>query len=105
LNRLAPVRGAAKTMLVTTGAEALENAIKIARVATGRSAIVAFSGAFHGRTMLTMALTGKISPYKKGFGLGVTGDAALSGLKGRPLRTCREDRHHPVRASELHCRA
>jgi 4-aminobutyrate aminotransferase len=97
LNRLAPVRGAAKTMLVTTGAEALENAIKIARVATGRSAIVAFSGAFHGRTMLTMALTGKISPYKKGFGpfpadvfhapfpyeyLGVTGDAALSGLKG-----------------------
>jgi 4-aminobutyrate aminotransferase len=96
LNRLAPVRGAAKTMLVTTGAEALENAIKIARVATGRSAIVAFSGAFHGRTMLTMALTGKISPYKKGFGpfpadvfhapfpyeyLGVTSDDALSGLK------------------------
>jgi 4-aminobutyrate aminotransferase len=96
LNRLAPIRGAAKTLLVTTGAEALENAIKIARVATQRSAVIAFSGAFHGRTMLTMALTGKVSPYKKGFGpfptdifhapfpyeyLGVTGAAALSGLK------------------------
>jgi 4-aminobutyrate aminotransferase len=68
LNQLAPVRGKAKTLLVTTGAEALENSIKIARVATQRSAIISFSGAFHGRTLMTMALTGKVSPYKKGFG-------------------------------------
>ncbi|ASY66418.1 Gamma-aminobutyrate:alpha-ketoglutarate aminotransferase (plasmid) [Sinorhizobium sojae CCBAU 05684] len=57
-----------RTMLVTTGAEAVENAIKIARAHTGRSAVIAFSGAFHGRTMLGMALTGKVVPYKKGFG-------------------------------------
>jgi 4-aminobutyrate aminotransferase len=56
------------SMLATTGAEAVENAIKIARAATGRSAIVACSGAFHGRTLLGMALTGKIMPYKKNFG-------------------------------------
>jgi 4-aminobutyrate aminotransferase len=68
LNRLAPVAGPAKSMLVTTGAEALENALKIARAATRRSAVVAFTGAFHGRTMMTMALTGKIAPYKRGFG-------------------------------------
>ena len=68
LNALAPVAGPAKTMLVTTGAEAVENAIKIARVATGRPAVVAFSGAFHGRTMMGMALTGKVVPYKRGFG-------------------------------------
>ena len=55
-------------MLVTTGAEAVENAVKIARCANGRSAIVAFSGGFHGRTMMGMALTGKVAPYKKGFG-------------------------------------
>ena len=58
----------AKVMFVSTGAEAVENAIKIARVATGRPGIVAFNGAFHGRTNLCMALTGKIVPYKKGFG-------------------------------------
>jgi 4-aminobutyrate aminotransferase/(S)-3-amino-2-methylpropionate transaminase len=68
LNALAPFKGPAKTILFTTGAEAVENAVKIARAATGRSAIIAFTGAFHGRTMLTMALTGKVFPYKKGFG-------------------------------------
>jgi 4-aminobutyrate aminotransferase/(S)-3-amino-2-methylpropionate transaminase len=68
LNAIAPFKGPAKTILFTTGAEAVENAVKIARSATGRSAIIAFSGAFHGRTMLTMALTGKVFPYKKSFG-------------------------------------
>ncbi|HWK75705.1 MAG TPA: 4-aminobutyrate--2-oxoglutarate transaminase [Povalibacter sp.] len=57
-----------KTMLVSTGAEAVENAIKIARYATRRQAVIAFRGGFHGRTSLGMALTGKTSPYKKGFG-------------------------------------
>jgi len=68
LNRLAPIAGPAKTLLVTTGAEAIENAVKIARGATGRSAVIAFSGAFHGRTFMTMALTGKVAPYKQAFG-------------------------------------
>ncbi len=68
LNKAAPGNFAKKTMFVTTGAEAVENAVKIARVATGRTAIVAFTGAFHGRTMMGMALTGKVVPYKKGFG-------------------------------------
>ncbi|MBS0612629.1 MAG: 4-aminobutyrate--2-oxoglutarate transaminase [Proteobacteria bacterium] len=68
LNKLAPIAGPAKTMLVTTGAEAVENAVKIARGATGRSAVIAFSGAFHGRTFMTMALTGKVAPYKQAFG-------------------------------------
>ncbi len=58
----------AKVMLVSTGAEAVENAVKIARAATGRPGIVAFSGSFHGRTNLCMGLTGKVVPYKKGFG-------------------------------------
>lgn len=57
-----------KTVFVTTGAEAVENAVKIARAATGRPAIVAFGGAFHGRTFMGMSLTGKVAPYKKGFG-------------------------------------
>jgi 4-aminobutyrate aminotransferase / (S)-3-amino-2-methylpropionate transaminase / 5-aminovalerate transaminase len=65
LNALAPFSGPAKTILLTTGAEAVENAVKIARVATGRSAVIAFSGAFHGRTQLSMALTGKVVPYKR----------------------------------------
>lgn len=73
LNALAPFRGAAKTALFTTGAEAVENAVKIARVATGRPAIIAFSGGFHGRTHLGMALTGKVSPYKRGMS-GLPGD-------------------------------
>lgn len=57
-----------KTIFVTTGAEAVENAVKIARVATGRTAVVAFGGAFHGRTFMGMSLTGKVQPYKAGFG-------------------------------------
>ncbi|PDS30252.1 4-aminobutyrate--2-oxoglutarate transaminase [Rhizobium phaseoli] len=57
-----------KTIFVTTGAEAVENAIKIARAATHRSAVIAFSGAFHGRTFMGMTLTGKVVPYKAGFG-------------------------------------
>jgi 4-aminobutyrate aminotransferase/(S)-3-amino-2-methylpropionate transaminase len=57
-----------KAMFLNTGVEAVENAIKIARSHTGRSGVIAFSGAFHGRTMMGMALTGKVVPYKKGFG-------------------------------------
>ena len=68
LNALAPFDGPAKTILFTTGAEAVENAVKIARAATGRSAVIAFTGGFHGRTMLTMAMTGKVAPYKRLFG-------------------------------------
>ncbi|MBD9626995.1 4-aminobutyrate--2-oxoglutarate transaminase [Ensifer sp. ENS06] len=68
LNGLVDTGEENRTMLVTTGAEAVENAIKIARAYTKRSAVIAFSGAFHGRTMLGMALTGKVAPYKKGFG-------------------------------------
>lgn len=68
LNALAPVEGAARTILFTTGAEAVENAVKIARAHTGRSGVIAFTGGFHGRTMLTMAMTGKVSPYKRLFG-------------------------------------
>lgn len=68
LNALAPIDGPAKTILFTTGAEAAENAVKIARAATGRSAVIAFTGGFHGRTLLTMALTGKTLPYKRLFG-------------------------------------
>ena len=64
LNAQAPVGEPAKCVFVTTGAEAVENAVKIARVATGRPAVIAFGGAFHGRTMLTATLTGKILPYK-----------------------------------------
>ena len=68
LNALAPFRGEAKTLLLNSGAEAVENAVKIARAATGRSAVIAFGGAFHGRTLMTMALTGKVAPYKRGAG-------------------------------------
>ncbi len=68
LNALAPVAGPAKTMLISTGAEAVENAVKVARAYTGRPGIVSFSGGFHGRTLMGMALTGKVVPYKKGFG-------------------------------------
>jgi 4-aminobutyrate aminotransferase len=68
INALTPGTHAKKTALFSTGAEAVENAIKIARAATGRSAVVAFAGAFHGRTMMGMALTGKVVPYKVGFG-------------------------------------
>ena len=68
LNALAPVMGPAKTMLISTGAEAVENAVKVARAFTSRPGIVSFSGGFHGRTLMGMALTGKVVPYKKGFG-------------------------------------
>ncbi|EBR5103082.1 TPA: 4-aminobutyrate transaminase [Salmonella enterica subsp. enterica serovar Muenchen] len=68
LNKLAPVKGPAKTAFFSTGAEAVENAVKIARAHTGRPGIIAFSGGFHGRTCMTMALTGKVVPYKQGFG-------------------------------------
>ncbi|MEL4180763.1 4-aminobutyrate--2-oxoglutarate transaminase [Roseateles sp. PN1] len=63
-----PGHWAKKTAFFTTGVEAVENAIKIARAATGRSGVIAFDGAFHGRTMMGMALTGKVQPYKAGFG-------------------------------------
>lgn len=68
INGLVPIKGLNKTALFTTGAEAVENAIKIARAHTGRAGVIAFSGAFHGRTLLGMALTGKVVPYKVGFG-------------------------------------
>ena len=67
LNARVPIRNA-KTAFFTTGAEAVENAVKIARAATGRPGVIAFSSAFHGRTLLGMALTGKVNPYKAGFG-------------------------------------
>jgi 4-aminobutyrate aminotransferase len=85
-----------KSLLVNSGAEAVENAVKIARVATGRPAVIAFDHAFHGRTNLTMALTSKVVPYKRGFGpfapdvyrapapyayRGVTADDAMRGLE------------------------
>ena len=68
LNALAPIHAGCKTLLLTTGAEAVENAVKIARAATGRPAIIAFTASFHGRTLLTMSLTGKAQPYKQNFG-------------------------------------
>lgn len=68
LNAILPGDFAKKTIFVTTGAEAVENAVKIARAATGRQAVVAFGGGFHGRTFMGMALTGKVVPYKVGFG-------------------------------------
>jgi 4-aminobutyrate aminotransferase len=85
-----------KSVLVNSGAEAIENAVKIARAATGRPAVVAFENSFHGRTLLTMTMTGKVAPYKAGFGpfapevyrapspypyRGVTTDDALAGLE------------------------
>ncbi|GEK46314.1 4-aminobutyrate--2-oxoglutarate transaminase [Bisbaumannia pacifica] len=68
LCQLTPVKGEAKTMMVNTGAEALENAVKIARAATGRSGVICFDGSFHGRTFMTLAMTGKVLPYKNDFG-------------------------------------
>jgi 4-aminobutyrate aminotransferase / (S)-3-amino-2-methylpropionate transaminase / 5-aminovalerate transaminase len=91
-----PGSGETKSLLVNSGAEAVENAVKIARVATGRPAVVAFDHAFHGRTNLTMALTSKVVPYKRGFGpfapdvyrapapypyRGVSSDDAIQGLE------------------------
>jgi len=68
LNALVPGDFDKKTVFFTTGAEAVENAVKIARAATGRTAVIGFTGAFHGRTMMGLALTGKVAPYKTGFG-------------------------------------
>ncbi|MGK8933764.1 4-aminobutyrate--2-oxoglutarate transaminase [Pluralibacter gergoviae] len=68
INHLAPIDGPAKTTFFTTGAEAVENAVKIARAYTRRPGIITFGGGFHGRTFMTMALTGKVAPYKIGFG-------------------------------------
>ena len=68
LNQLTPGTHAKKTALFSTGAEAIENAIKIARSYTKRSGVIAFGGAFHGRSMFAVALTGKVAPYKIGFG-------------------------------------
>jgi 4-aminobutyrate aminotransferase len=68
INSLAPGSHAKKTAFFSSGAEAVENAVKIARAATGRAAVIAFAGGFHGRTMMGMALTGKVAPYKLGFG-------------------------------------
>lgn len=96
LNSIAPIDGDAKSVFFSSGAEAVENAVKIARAATGRSAVIAFTGAFHGRTLMTLALTGKATPYKIGFGpmppevfhapfpaeyRGVTGAQSLAALK------------------------
>lgn len=68
LNALVPGPTPKRTLFLSTGAEAVENAIKIARAHTGRSGTIAFKGGFHGRTMMGMALTGKVVPYKTGFG-------------------------------------
>ena len=68
LNALAPGSSRKKSIFVTTGAEAVENTIKIARAYTGRRGVIAFNGGFHGRTMLAMGMTGKITPYKNLFG-------------------------------------
>ena len=96
LSNVVPVRGHAKVMLANSGAEALENAIKVARAATGRSNIICFDGGYHGRTFYTMAMNGKAAPYQTDFGPmpgtvfrapypvpyhGVSEDEALRGLK------------------------
>ncbi|MBW2493247.1 MAG: 4-aminobutyrate--2-oxoglutarate transaminase [Deltaproteobacteria bacterium] len=95
LNALVPGDTPKKTLLLSSGAEAVENAVKIARAHTGRSGVIAFSGGFHGRTLFALALTGKVFPYKAGFGplspevfhapypieyLGISVDAALAAL-------------------------
>jgi 4-aminobutyrate aminotransferase/(S)-3-amino-2-methylpropionate transaminase len=68
LNQITPISGATKAMITNTGAEAVEQAIQIARAATGRQAVIAFEGAYHGRTLLTQSLTSKYALFKKGFG-------------------------------------
>jgi 4-aminobutyrate aminotransferase/(S)-3-amino-2-methylpropionate transaminase len=68
LNQLTPGAHEKRTFLMNSGAEAVENAVKVARYATGRSGVVAFDHGFHGRTLLGMSLTGKAMPYKQGFG-------------------------------------
>ncbi|QDY43885.1 4-aminobutyrate--2-oxoglutarate transaminase [Candidatus Pantoea soli] len=68
INKRVPIAGKAKTAFFTTGAEAVENAVKVARAATRRHGIITFGNAFHGRTFMTMAMTGKVAPYKRDFG-------------------------------------
>jgi 4-aminobutyrate aminotransferase/(S)-3-amino-2-methylpropionate transaminase len=68
LNSIVPIGGAKKAMITNTGAEAVEQAIQISRAATGRAAVIAFEGAYHGRTLLTQSLTSKYALFKKGFG-------------------------------------
>ncbi|MGQ7248190.1 4-aminobutyrate--2-oxoglutarate transaminase [Halomonas sp. V046] len=68
LAKISPVRGDAKVMLANSGAEALENAVKIARAATGRNNVICFDGGYHGRTFMTMAMNGKVAPYATDFG-------------------------------------
>lgn len=68
LSQLTPVRGHGKVMLVNSGAEALENAVKIARAATGKNNVICFDGGYHGRTFMTMAMNGKVVPYSADFG-------------------------------------
>lgn len=68
INQRVPIAGKAKTAFFTTGAEAVENAVKVARAATRRHGIITFGNAFHGRTFMTMAMTGKVAPYKRDFG-------------------------------------
>ncbi|KQI69787.1 4-aminobutyrate aminotransferase [Loktanella sp. 3ANDIMAR09] len=107
LNALAPGDHAKKTLLVTTGAEAVENAVKIARAATGRPGVIAFTGGYHGRTLLTLGMTGKISPYKKDVGPfpsdiyrapfpsardGITVQDALTGLRNLMLTDAQPER-------------
>ncbi len=107
LNALAPGDAPKKTLLVTTGAEAVENAVKIARAATKRPGIIAFTGGYHGRTLLTLGMTGKMSPYKKDVGPfpadvfrapfpnerdGITVQDALTGLKNLFLTDAQPDR-------------
>jgi len=96
LNALVPGAWEKRTLFLNSGAEAVENAVKIARAATGRPAVIAFEGAFHGRTLLGMSLTGRATPYKNGFGpfapevyhtpypyeyRGVSAAAALAGVE------------------------
>ncbi|ORM65304.1 4-aminobutyrate--2-oxoglutarate transaminase [Pantoea rodasii] len=68
INQVVPIAGKAKTAFFSTGAEAVENAVKVARAATRRHGIITFGNAFHGRTFMTMAMTGKVAPYKRDFG-------------------------------------
>ena len=96
LSQITPVRGHAKVMLANSGAEALENAVKVARAATGKTNVICFDGGYHGRTFMTMAMNGKVNPYQTDFGPmpgtvfrapypvpyhGVSEDEALRGLK------------------------
>ncbi|MGM0570164.1 4-aminobutyrate--2-oxoglutarate transaminase [Marinobacter sp.] len=96
LSQVVPVRGHAKVMLANSGAEALENAVKVARAATGKTNVICFDGGYHGRTFMTMAMNGKVNPYATDFGPmpgtvfrapfpvpyhGVSEDEAIRGLK------------------------